>query len=341
MALTPSLPPLGFIVNPEPETVEDGYNLAIGDKAITLTKSAIHKYIDNFLSPHGAFRSFLTSVSSPSGIQYVTNLSFDEDSKEDLNARKTYLARFFAENTGRLPAVLIIDQGFEYVDIGINELVSARVAGSNWQGSFVYALRVSLSIVASTLSEEDTDTLSNLIVLMMGPLAQASVGYILRDADAPWEVRLPLSEMTIGQNTNVTIDGGTKTQVWTRNIDIICDFETTLTLEQELPKITLPLRGFVGGDPILPEFLNFPPNSKLPLGQPLQLFIDKLQLYHTLAISNPNIATITSKPPYYLVPRSQGKALIYVYTPTQGVGFDTTKNAERSLLMDVPFSVTL
>lgn len=334
--------PLGYIKATDPQTTREAFSdWRVADRALSITKSAIQNYLWSFLSPDGQNRKFITSSMSPLGIQFVTDLSYDEEMQANPNQRKVYLARFFAENTGRLPSILIIDTGVEYQDLGVADLVGSSVRNGRWEGELLFYLKISLSIMVATTSEEDTGVISSLVLAILGPLSNALNNYLIREPGSKWEIRLPLAALRIGQASSIAIEGDTKTTIWTRALDLTVDFESFITLVQDLPKVEV--------DPnldldtvIKPEFLNFSVNQAVSLGQPYQLIIQNMRKSYFLAVSNPDIALVTMEPPYILQPRRQGTALLLVLDRAgpQGRGYEE-EPVNQSLVMDIPFRVTI
>jgi len=338
--LTTQSPPLGYSLVPPSGSfneVYEGYQMV--DKAVTLVKSALQQYVDSFLNPNGVNRQFLTSTISPVGLQFVTDLTYDEQMKTDPNLRKTYLARFFAENIGRLPSILIIDTGIEIIDTGLNDLVHGRLnIDGSWEGFLVSYMKVSISLTTATLSEEDTSTLATLISTMINPLSTIVNNGILREPKSSWEVRLPVSGITLGQASNVNIEGDTKTTVWTRSVEIVCEFEALLGLKQPPFTYVLPPTATIGENGVpLPRFLNLQPNQEIPLGAAYPLLIDGMLDTYYLGVSDPSVALVTSEPPYILQPRAQGRSLLLVVDRNAA----DTGLSDRSAcyITDVPFII--
>jgi len=339
--LTTNPPPLGYTLTPPPGTMKEVFsNYRMADKAVTIVKSAVQKYIDSFLNPAGVNRNYLTASVSPVGLQFVTDLTYDEQMKASPNLRKTYLARFFAENVGRLPSILLIDTGVEIIDSGINDLVGAsqNIDGS-WEGFLLSYMKVTLSITTATLSEEDTSTLATMLALMINPLATVINNGIIREHEAPWEVRLPLSGVTLGQASSVTLEGDTKTTVWTRAVELACEFETQIGIKVPPPVYT-PLQPTIGqnGKPI-PRFLNFTPNQEIPLGGSYPLLIEGMLLDYYLGVSDPSVALVTSEPPYMLQPRAQGRCLLLVIDRSAKANDGTNITKSSGYITDVPFII--
>ena len=334
--------PLGYTLVPPIGTPRDVYtDYRMVDKAVTIVKSAIQRYVDSFLNPNGVNRKFLTSSVSPTGLQFVTELTYDEQMKASPNLRKTYLARFFAENIGRLPSILLIDTGVEISDPGLNELVGAQVGPDGlWEGLLLSLMKVTLSITVATLSEEDTSTLATMIAMMISPLSTVVNHGIIRDQDAFWEVRLPMSGVALGQASSVTLEGDTKTTVWTRAVELACDFEAQIGIKRPIPSYVPPLIPTIGknGKPI-PSFMNLLPNQDIPLGAAYPLMINGMLKNYYLGVSDPTVALVTSEPPYLLQPRKQGRALLLVIDRSAPLESTSTTLKSSSYITDIPFIV--
>jgi len=334
-------PPLGYSLISPPGTLKEVFsNYRMADKAVTLVKSALQKYVDSFLNPAGLNRKYLTSAMSPVGLQFVTDLTYDDQMKTSPNLRKTYLARFFAENIGRLPSILLIDTGVEILDPGLNDLVGAsqNIDGS-WEGFLLSYMKVSLSITTATLSEEDTSNLSTMVALMINPLSTVVNNGVIRDPEAFWEVRLPISGMTLGQASSVTVEGDSKSTIWTRAVDLVCEFETQIGIKMPPPTYTgIPPTIGQTGKPI-PRILNLAPNQEVPLGSRYPLMIEGMLRDYYLGVSDPSVALVTSEPPYVLQPRSQGKCLLLVLDRTANAESGVNRDKNSCYVHDVPFII--
>ena len=335
--------PFGYSFNTPPETERDALKRPTADRAVTITKSATQKYINDFLNPKGRYRGYLEAMSSAHGLQFVTELSYDEEMKTDPNKRKTYLARFFAENTGRLPCVLLIDQGLEHVDPGINAIIQGFQVGDTFRCRAAHICRINLSVMVATLSQEDTDILGSQMVSIFGCMSDIVNNHMISEPDEQWVVRIPLT-VAPGQISNVAVEGDTKTQVWMRNLDVVMEYETVLSFEEKLPtsKWEPPLEGFVGGQEVLPVVLNLLPNQKISLGAAYPLMIQYMRFEYTLAISDPRVALVSQEQPWQIQPRAQGKALLYVLNKKIAPLEDAQNhNQNQQLVISVPFEVTL
>lgn len=335
-------PPLGYTLTPPPGTLKEAYvEYRMVDKAVTIVKSAVQRYIDSFLNPNGSNRKFFTSALSPVGLQFVTDLTYDDQMKTSPNLRRTYLARFFAENIGRLPSILIIDTGVEIVDPGINELIGTSMSSDgSWEGFLASIMKVSVSTTVATLSEEDTSTLATMITTMISPMATVINNCAIHDPDSPWEVRLPMTGITLGQASSVNIEGDTKTTVWTRAVDMVCEFETQIGLKQSPFTFSTPPIVTVGSNGIpIPRFMNLLPNQEIQLGAAYPLFVEGMLDRYYLGVSDPSVALVTSEPPYVLQPRAQGKSLLLVID--RSANADNSLNREKSscYVTDIPFMV--
>lgn len=331
--------PLGYINNPIGHNSRDLQSLRVSDKAISTVKAALQNYINSFLDPKGANRPLAESILSPQAVQFVTTLTYDDEMKTDPNQRKLYLSRFFAENAGKLPAILLIDAGVEYIDQGINDLVGAGFRNGRWEGHFLLNMKITLSTVIATLSAEDTDTLSSFMMLAYGPLANASCNYLLKEPGQSWEVRLPLI-MSPGQATSTQVENDSKTTIWSRNVDLVCDFESIVSISQADKSMVLPIEPTYGRtDQPLPIVKNLIANQSIQLGSPYQLIIEQLQTSHTLAISDPNIALVSMDQPYLIYPRRQGRVMLYIFDKRLDEQVTGLTHNGR-LIAEIPFRVT-
>lgn len=337
-------PPLGYQNLLKSESLEDIYTTDnVVDKSISLCKSAIHEYLESCLSPTGTHRSYITASVSPEGLQYVTDLTFDDEMKSDPNLRKTYLARFFAENTGRLPSVLIIDQGVESVDVGLTSVVEGMSFKNRWRGEALFIGKVSLSVSVATYSEEETTTLSQLLLYILDTLSDVISNKLLYKRGQKWEVRLPISGYASGGLTNITLEGDNKTQVWMRTIDFTAEIECHTLMAVPVPEMMSPATTFIGlrgGDP-QPVVLNLTPNQSIKLGSPYQLFIQNMRIGHVLGVSDPNIALVTPELPWLLQPRRVGSALLYIFDVNRSPKQDPETGTKKDLILDIPFKVTV
>lgn len=332
-------PPLGYILTAPQGSLKDVfYQSRVVDKSVTILKSAIQGYINSFLDPNGVNRNYITASASPVGVQFVTDLTYDDQMKVNPNLRKTYLARFIAENTGRLPSILLIDTGIEFVDMGINELTGARLASDgSWEGSLITFMKISLSVTVATLSEEDTGTLATLVSMMFSPLATIVNNCVIHNKGSMWEVRLPLSGISLGQASSITLEGDTKTTVWTRSLELPCEFESQIGLKTPTQMFTQPVPILNSNGKPIPTFYNLTPNHEIQLGLQYPLYVGGMLVDYRLGVEDPSIALVTSEPPYVLQPRAQGRTRLLVLDKgaTYVVGMDKSYN----YVADVPFVI--
>lgn len=332
--------PLGYTLNTPSASQRDTFSKATADRAVTITKAAVQKYINSFLDPKGKYRGFLEATSSPAGLQFVTDISYDDEMKADPNKRKTHLARFFAENTGRLPCVLIIDQGLENVDPGISAIMQGFQHGGMFRSRVAFMAKINVSIMVATLQQEDTDVLGSMMVNIMGVLSDV-IGHTINEHGEKWVVRIPLV-LNPGQISNVPVEGDTKTQIWTRNLDLTFEYETVLSYEQPLAPIPMPPCAVFNKTSVpIPQFLNLVPNQKIPLGMSYPLMIRHMTIGQFLGVSDPRIALVSAEPPYILQPCAQGSALIYVVDRSLMTGEDLSNDLQnRQYITSIPFQVT-
>ena len=178
---------------------------------------------------------------------------------------------------------------------------------------------------------------------MIAPLATIINNGILRDTEAgnsPWEVRLPLSGMTLGQASSVTIEGDSKTTVWTRSVELACDFEAYIGIKQLPQSYVLPAESSIGENGRKPNILNLRSNQEIPLGSPYPLLIEGMALNYYLGVSDPRIALVTSEPPYILQPKAQGQCLLLINDRNINMDMmDTNPKKVSCCVADVSFVV--
>jgi len=291
-------PPKGYIFRAAPRSVQEAVSRASHDRIKSITKQAIQHYIQQFLDTGGVKRSITEAVGSLSKL-FIT----DTDTlTTDPTLRPTQLARYFNEIRERLPAVLIVDSGMEWVDPGFNNLDAVTHFGERgefgqplfWQGQFPLTYNIPITVVAAAADQESADALGSFLTLVFGPLRNISGGQRITGRDDKgdtWEVRLPLT-FTPSPTTNSAINDDPKDSVWAMTIDILVQFEDRIQLEQEMSQVTLPPTAKVNEPNLagtLPPIIDFP--DKVKLNEINQIRVDQLQDRQRIVLSDGNIAT--------------------------------------------------
>jgi len=163
MADTP--PADGYIFRAAPRSVQEAVSRASHDKIKSITKQAIQHYIQGFMDTDGIKRSITESVGSLSKL-FIT----DTDTlTTDPTLRPTQLARYFNDIKARLPAILIVDSGMEWVDPGLNVMDHATHIGERgefgqpklWQGQFPLTFNIPITIICAAGDQESADALGS------------------------------------------------------------------------------------------------------------------------------------------------------------------------------------
>ncbi len=296
MADTP--PQDGYIFRAAPKSVQEAVSRASHDRIKSVTKTAIQYYIQQFLDTTGTKRSITESVGSLSQL-FIT----DTDTlTTDPTLRPTQLARYFNEIKARLPAILIVDSGMEWVDPGLNVLDQATHFGPNnefgaptmWQGQFPLTFNIPITVIAAAGDQESADALGSFLTLVFGPLRNISGGQRITGRDDKgdtWEVRLPLT-FTPSPTTNSSINDDPKDSIWAMTIDLLVQFEDRIILEQEMAQVAFPATpvpnaaDLAGG---ISPIIDFP--DQIKLNETNQIRVTQLQDRQRIVLSDGNIAT--------------------------------------------------
>lgn len=306
-------PEKGYIFKAAPKSVQEAVSRASHDRIKSITKQAIQHYIEQFLNTSGVKRSITEAVGSLSKL-FVT----DTDTlTTDPTLRPTQLARYYQDIRERLPAVLIVDSGMEYVDPGLNVIDHATSWGeqtalgapTKWQGQFPITFNIPITIICAAADQESADALGTFLTLVFGPLRNLSGGQRITGRDDKgdtWEVRLPL-DFVPSPTTNSAINDDPKDSVWAMTIDLIVQFEDRILLEQEMAEVVFDAGNFVTGEANLNRDLapviDFPDEIQLNGSYPIR--VTQLQDRQRVVLSDGNIATFDPES-LILTPRRLG-----------------------------------
>ncbi len=293
-----STPTDGYIFRAAPKSVQEAVSRASHDRIKSITKQAIQHYIQSFMDTDGVKRSITESVGSLSKL-FIT----DTDTlATDPTLRPTQLARYFNDIKARLPAILIVDSGMEWVDPGLNVLDHATTLGGRgefgqatmWQGQFPLTYNIPITIIAAAGDQESADALGSFLTLVFGPLRNISGGQRITGRDDKgdtWEVRLPLT-FTPSPTTNSAINEDPKDSVWAMTIDLLVQYEDRIILEQEMVQVAFPLTQKPGATDLagdLRPVIEFP--DEIKLNEINQIRVTQLQDRQRVVLSDGNIAT--------------------------------------------------
>lgn len=293
-------------------------------------KSAIQEYLERYLSPTGIYREQL-KLTADFTVQYETRLSAPEE--DDPTIYDLQLARYWQELRQRLPCILIIDVGFNYMNPGLGGMAGSTVLGRS-TSAVVMKMDCSLPIKLSVAAQDETmcHDIRDMLVYIFGTLTNLNQAYLIRSRrpEDTWEVRLPFNFEPDGlENRKVTEDN--KDSIWTTGITITPEFEGTILIgfekqvQAELYQINTPdENSFPGGafnalgqlitvegapktEIIVPEviYLNNPTTIAAPY-MPAEAYF---------ASDNPRIALIED---YKILPKRPGTFNLYLVNKITG-----------------------
>lgn len=290
----------GYIFRAAPQSVQEAVSRASHDRIKSVTKQAIQYYIQQFMNTDGVKRSVTEAVGSLSKL-FITDT---ETLTTDPTLRPTQLARYYNDIRERLPAILIVDSGMEYVDPGLNVMDHATNFGARdefgnpklWQGQFPLTYNIPITIVCAAADQESADALGSFLTLIFGPLRNFSGGQRITGRDDKgdtWEVRLPLT-FSPSPTTNSAINDDPKDSVWAMTIDMLVQFEDRIILQQELAEIAFPVGQITNnpnlggpGGTISPE-IEFP--EEIKLNETKQIRVRNIQNGQRVVLSDAKIA---------------------------------------------------
>lgn len=294
-----SNPQPGYIFRAAPKSVQEAVSRASHDRIKSITKQAIQSYIEGFMNTTGIRRSITEAVGSLSKL-FITDTDM---LTTDPTLRPTQLARYYQDIRERLPAILIVDSGMEYVDPGLNVIDHATSWGEQselgqplkWQGQFPITFNIPITIICACADQESADSLGAFLSLVFGPLRNLSAGSRITGRDDKgdtWEVRLPL-DFVPSPTTNSAINDDPKDSVWAMTIDMLVQFEDRIVLEQDMTEVAFNAGDFQTGTADLstdtPPVIDFPDEIKLNENYPIR--VTNLQDRQRVVLSDGKYAT--------------------------------------------------
>jgi hypothetical protein len=313
-------PQPGYIFKAAPKSVQEAVSRASHDRIKSITKQAIQHYIEQFMNTTGVRRSITEAVGSLSKL-FITDTDM---LTTDPTLRPTQLARYYQDIRERLPAILIVDSGMEYVDPGLNVIDQATSWGEQnalgqplqWQGQFPITFNIPITIICAAADQESADALGTFLSLVFGPLRNLSAGSRITGRDDKgdtWEVRLPL-DFVPSPTTNSAINDDPKDSVWAMTIDLMVQFEDRIILEQEVAEVVFDASNYFTGTSDLSRdkapVIDFP--DEIRLNESHVIRVTFLQDRQRIALSDGNIATFDPES-LILSPRRLGCFEIQVF----------------------------
>jgi hypothetical protein len=288
MSQTP--PPTGYMNRKIAESVQEAVANRSMDHIKTIVKAAIQRYIESFMNTQGGNRKIF-EVLTKLGLQYITDKSFDQAS--DPTLRKTQLARLFEQVRRELPAILIVDSEFEYIQSNFTGIDRAYIQNNFWYGTVQVVRRLKISIVVGTRDQTSTDFLHGLLSILFGELLFISHGTRMTgntNLGESWVIGM--GNPVLGNITQARVNEDPKDTIWSFVIDLPnVLYEDHVTIKQPIDVLEQPpgpgvVNGFANVTPII-----YAPNT-IPINQSVKLLFQYFQpLQHSVIIDNPNIAT--------------------------------------------------
>ena len=326
---TTTPPPSGYTFKPKPRSVEEAISQHANERLKSIAKNALHTYIASFLNTEGVNRSLITTA-SPSGLQFITDRSFDPAT--DPTKRATQLARFYNEIRQELPAILIVDAGCNWRPASLGSIEKATIVNGVWQGWFTAIAGVPVTVAIVTGDQETTDLLQNILALLFGPLRNIAGGSRIFSPDSGdnWEVRIPLA-ISMGGNTPTNVTDDAVDQYWAATIEMELDSEATFIIERDINDFE---QTFEGGNPII-----YAPDTAT-VNERISLRIGRLQDTHRVILDDPRVATLDLEN-FVITPRRVGTVTVQVIDLKTHEADPTTAHSAHRVVSEHPITITL
>jgi hypothetical protein len=319
--------------------MEEAVQTFTADHIKTLVKAGIQRYIESFMNKDGGNRG-LYETFTKMGLQYITDKSFDATS--DPTLRKLQIARLFEQLHQQLPAILIVDSDFKNLPMNFTGLERVRFQNGYWYGTLQVVRQLTISVVAGTTSQTNTDFLQSLLSVMFGEIKFLAGGGRMtgnRALGETWVMTLGLP--VLGGITQTPIGEDPKDKAWATTIEIPdILFEDSITIQQKLSTFTAGQRimnptGNIGDTP---PVIYAP--ATIPMNQSTQVRLNYFQpSIQRVIISDPNIATYEPQS-RMITPRRLGTFELQVIQPNPPPG-QGLYNQQNGSTMKVVASQTI
>lgn len=316
--------PEGYIYKAIPKGPRSSAAKAAKARVTQTVKSAMQEYLERYLSPNGIYREQL-KLTADFAIQYETRISAPEE--DDPTIYDLQLARYWQELRTKLPCVLIIDSGFNYMNPGLGGMAGSAVLGRS-TSSVIMKMDCSIPIKLSVAAMDETtcSDIRDMLTYIFGVLTQLNQAYLIQSKrpEDTWEVRLPFNFEPDGlENRKVTEDN--KDSLWTTGITITPEFEGTIVIgfekqvQAELYQIHTPDENSFPGGAFneLGELINVEgaPKTEITvpsvvyLNNPTEIAAPYMPAEAYFASDNPRVALIDG---YKILPKRPGTFNLYL-----------------------------
>jgi len=202
----------------------------------------MQSYLSRYFDHDGTHRKQL-QLTAGFTVNYETRISGPRDN-EDPSVYEVQLARYWQELRQRLPAILIVDTGFERTPAGLGGITdSIQINATTSKVELAMIATVPIELQVASMDETTCGDLRDALMYIFGVLTHLNKGHVIR-SDRPedrWEVRIPLTETSSGlERRNITDDP--KDSFWstTVGLDIVFEGLSTIGFDRQIQEATLP-----------------------------------------------------------------------------------------------------
>lgn len=226
---TPPDKPEGYIFSAIPTSQKQAISSKAEARVRQTCKSAVHAYLQSYMDKDGPRRHLLEDA-APFSVQFETGISGAEDPDNPL-AIKVQLARKWTSLRKMLPAVIIIDNGYEAKSSGMGGLQQGRrIPRENGDTDAIIVqtvmAKITLQLMVGAIGETDASDLCEVVRYILMELTTFTRGHVITPGvpSDRWEVRLPLIVGMEGLEQQV-IEGDQRDSFWSSSISLEVDFE--------------------------------------------------------------------------------------------------------------------
>lgn len=298
-------------------------------------KAALQSYLERFLSPQGIYRRQL-DLTADFAIQFETRLSGPRDT-DDPSIYQIQLARFWTELRAKLPAVLIVDTGFNYQNPGLGGITDSwPISRSTSSVQLTMLATVPIELHLADLSETTCGDLRDVMLYILGPLTDLNKAHVIRSPrpEDKWEVRLPFNFQPSGLERKPMGDDP-KDSLWSTSISLEVVFEGLISIgfaKQVQPELYHIATAFEGVDPMgfrledgsavplpvsAPTLDSIKVPSKVKLNHPAHIAGDWVPAHAHFVTDDPRIALIDRNGT--IIPKRIGSCKVHLMDFTPGL----------------------
>lgn len=219
--------PEGYIFKAIPKGIKEASAQTAQARVTQTVKSAIQDYLEQYLSPTGIYRNQL-KLTAGFSIQYETGISFGDS--DDPSIYAVQLARRWQELRMKLPAILIIDAGFNYINSGLSGLSDSAVIGRSTSAVYTKLdCSLPIKVLVGAIDETTCSDLRDILVYIFGTLTNVNRAHLImsKRPEDSWEIRLPLNFTPEALDHN-KIGDDPKDSMYSTGIEIVPEFEGTI-----------------------------------------------------------------------------------------------------------------